>query len=46
MARYYMRIPENVETAGFLDVSSRYAPAIAAEKVQMYRISIYEKGAS
>ncbi len=40
--RSYLRVPE-ADWSGYEEVTTRYSNEIAAEKVQMYRIQIYQK---
>jgi S-adenosylmethionine-diacylglycerol 3-amino-3-carboxypropyl transferase len=42
IARYYLRIPENVDVSGYSDLTDRYRKVIAGEKVQMYSFGIYQ----
>lgn len=41
--RYYLRIPENLKTNGYQDITDNFKKAISEEKIQMYSFSIYQK---
>jgi S-adenosylmethionine-diacylglycerol 3-amino-3-carboxypropyl transferase len=41
VARYYLRIPEGLDTAGFADITEQYKVPAFAEKMQVYNIAVY-----
>lgn len=41
VVRCYLRVPEQVDTSGYEDVSALYQELAAAEKMQMYKILVY-----
>jgi S-adenosylmethionine-diacylglycerol 3-amino-3-carboxypropyl transferase len=41
--RYYLRIPENLNTDGYKNITDDYKKTIAEEKIQMYYFGIYQK---
>lgn len=41
--RYYLRVPENIQLAGYLDVTQNYTRQIQQELTQMYQIQILER---
>lgn len=42
IVRYYLRIPENIDLTGYLDVTDQFEKVIAKEKVNMYDIKVYQ----
>jgi S-adenosylmethionine-diacylglycerol 3-amino-3-carboxypropyl transferase len=42
-SRYYLRIPERLNTDGFKDITNNYKKLIAREKVQVYSFGVYQK---
>ena len=43
VCRYYFRIPENLDTAGFEDATGEFSDLIAAERTQVYRIHVWKR---
>lgn len=41
--RYYLRIPTNLKTGGYQEITHDYLKSIAEEKIQMYSFGIYKK---
>lgn len=41
--RYYLRIPANLKTYGYQEITDNYKEAISKEKIQMYSFGIYKK---
>lgn len=41
--RYYLRIPENLNTDGYKNVTDNFKKIIAEEKIQVYSFGIYQK---
>lgn len=41
--RYYLRIPANLNTDGYQDITDDFEEAISKEKIQMYSFGIYQK---
>lgn len=41
--RYYLRIPDDLKTYGYQEVTDNYKEAISREKIQMYSFGIYKK---
>lgn len=41
--RYYLRIPKNLKTNGYQDITVNFEEAISKEKVQVYSFGIYQK---
>jgi S-adenosylmethionine-diacylglycerol 3-amino-3-carboxypropyl transferase len=41
--RHYLRIPENMNTAGLLDITQRFTNLISAEKVGVYTTQVFAK---
>lgn len=41
--RYYLRIPEKLNTDGFINVTKNYEKVMRKEKIQMYSYGIYKK---
>ncbi len=43
VCRYYFRIPEDLDTAGFDDATGGFSDLIAAERTQVYRIHVWQR---
>ena len=41
--RYYLRIPENLNTGGYQDITDNFKGHISEEKIQMYSFGIYQR---
>ena len=41
--RYYLRIPENLNTDGYQDITDNFKWNISKEKIQMYSFGIYKR---
>ncbi len=41
--RYYLRIPNNLNTEGYQNITNNFKDAISKEKIQMYSFGIYQK---
>ena len=41
--RYYLRIPEHLDTNGYQDITLNFKEAISKEKIQMYSFGVYQK---
>ena len=41
--RYYLRIPENLNTDGYKNITNNFKKIIAKEKIQMYSFGIYTR---
>jgi S-adenosylmethionine-diacylglycerol 3-amino-3-carboxypropyl transferase len=42
VVRCYLRVPENTDLSGYVDVTSKYSELVGAEKTQIYYTFIYE----
>lgn len=42
-SRYYLRIPENVNTDGYKNITDNFKKTISEEKIGMYSFGIYQK---
>lgn len=43
VSRYYLRIPENLITSGYRDITDHFRESIGKEKTQVYNFGIYKK---
>lgn len=41
--RYYLRIPTDLKTYGYQEITDNYKEAISKEKIQMYSFGVYKK---
>lgn len=41
--RYYLRVPNNLDTDGYRNITDNFKENIAKEKIQMYSFGIYQK---
>ena len=41
VVRCFLRIPENTDLSGYVDVTENYSDLLAAEKMQMYQIKVF-----
>ncbi len=41
--RYYLRTPENLQTAGYINITNNFKKIIEQERIQMYYFGIYKK---
>ena len=40
--RFFLRIPENTDISGYVDITENFAALLSAEKMQMYSIKIFQ----